>query len=83
MGPNNAQMQRVMASKVKDLVRPLLPPILIRVVMALVCLQDKKIYHFKKSIELNPMHADTYLNLGVAYSHQGLRAEAEEVMRCT
>ena len=78
VGPNNAQMQRVMASKVTDMVGVHLW----RGGHDRSSAQDQKLFHFKRSIELNPHHADTFLNYGVALSIVGRPAEALEVRLC-
>jgi|GEM_PF-733817 len=42
---------------------------------------DKAIYHFKKSVSLNPTYADGYNNLGVAYAAKGMPVKAIKLFK--
>ena len=71
--PYNAQVHYEVGKAVQELVRRQLPA------MRVIARQDRKVFHFRRAVELNPTYVDALINLGVGMSFQGKKVEALEV----
>ena len=71
--PYNAQVHYEVGKAVPELVRHL------RQFSIENSLQERKVFHFRRAVELNPKYVDALINLGVGSSFQGKKEEALQV----